>query len=179
MLAEPTGAAVMFSYISKRNIESMLRGNVVAVVMIALVMMLALRSVAMGTLSLLPNALPILMTYGVWSMLVGQVGMPAAAVSATSLGIVVDDTVHFLLKYLRARREKGMDVPAAIRYAFETVGFALVSTTVVLVAGVLVLAGSTFQVNSQTGMLTALAISLALPVDLLLLPALLMLGHKK
>ncbi|MEN8175421.1 MAG: MMPL family transporter, partial [Pseudomonadota bacterium] len=113
MHARPTGASVMFSWISKRNIESMLRGNLVAIVLIALVLMVSLRSAGLGLVSLLPNAIPILMTFGAWALLVGQVGMAAATVTATSLGIVVDDTVHFLSKYLRARREKGLSRPEA------------------------------------------------------------------
>jgi predicted RND superfamily exporter protein len=179
MHAEPTGAMVMFSHISRRNIESMLGGNVLAVVLIAVVMMLALRSVPIGALSLIPNTVPILMTFGLWAVLVKQVGMAAATVSATSLGIVVDDTVHFLSKYLRARREQNADRPAAIRYAFETVGTAIVSTTVILSLGFGVLAFSSFRINAQMGLLTALAIVFALVTDFLLLPALLMVGHPK
>ncbi len=179
MRGQATGASVMFSYISERNINSMLLGNVLAVLLIAAILMAALRSVPMGALSLLPNALPILMTFGVWALLVGQVGMAAATVSATSLGIVVDDTVHFLSKYQRARREKKMDRPEAIHYAFQTVGRAIVSTTVILSVGFGVLALSAFRINSQMGLLTALAILIALPVDFLLLPSLLMIGHPK
>ncbi len=178
MHAQPTGASVMFAYISQRNIQSMLGGNAVAVLLISAVIMLALRSVAIGGLSLIPNTIPILMTFGVWALLVGQVGMAAATVSATSLGIVVDDSVHFLTKYLRARREKGLDQAQAVRYAFDTVGRALVSTTVILAFGFVVLAFSTFRINAQMGLLTAIAVLLALLADLLLLPALLLIGHK-
>ncbi len=178
MYTAPTGAAVMFAYISQRNIESMLGGNVIAIILIAGVMMIALRSFAIGALSLIPNAVPILMTFGVWALLVREVGMAAATVSATSLGIVVDDTVHFLTKYLRARREEQLDRPEAIRYAFDTVGTALVSTTVILAFGFAVLAFSTFRINAQMGLLTTIAIVLALAVDLFLLPALLMVGHR-
>ena len=179
MQANPTGASVMFSYISQRNIESMLRGNLVAVFVIGLIMIFSLRSVGLGTLSLVPNAVPILMTFGVWALLVGQVGMAAATVTATSLGIVVDDTVHFLTKYLRARREKRLDRPDAIRYAFQTVGTAIVVTTIILTIGFSVLATSTFLINSQMGLLTAMAIVMALAVDFLLLPALLLIGYEK
>ena len=178
MWAEPTGATVMFSYISQRNIESMLRGNTMALILIAAVLMLTLRSFGIGALSLIPNAVPILMTFGVWAALVGQVGMAAATVSATSLGIIVDDTVHFLSKYLRARREKGYDRPMAIRYAFETVGLAIISTTLILSFGFAVLALSSFQINAQMGLLTTLAIVLALVTDLFLLPALIMVGYR-
>ena len=179
MHTQATGAAVMFAYISQRNVESMLRGNALAVILIAGVMMIALRSVRIGALSLIPNAMPILMTFGVWAILVKQVGMAAATVTSTSLGIVVDDTVHFLSKYLRARRESGADRPAAIRYAFEMVGPAIVFTTIILAFGFGVLAFSAFRINAQMGLLTTLAIVLALVTDLLFLPALLMLGHQK
>lgn len=179
MQTRPTGASVMFAYISQRNIESMLTGNAVAIGLIAIIMMIMLRSVGMGALSLIPNAVPILATFGVWTLLVGQVGMAAATVTATSLGIVVDDSVHFLSKYLRARREKGLDQADAVRYAFRTVGTAIVLTTVVLVVGFSVLAGSTFLINSQLGLLTALAVLLALVADFLLLPALLLIGYQQ
>lgn len=179
MWTRPTGAPVMFSYISQRNVESMLVGNVVAVVVIALIMMVALRSFGYGALSLIPNAVPILVTFGIWALMVGQVGMPAATVTATSLGVVVDDSVHFLIKYLRALRDKGLPRPAAIRYAFETVGTAMVSTTLILASGFALLAASTFRINAEMGLLTALAIVVALVVDFLLLPALLMVGYRQ
>ena len=99
--------------------------------------------------------------------------------SATSLGIIVDDTVHFLAKYRRARREHGYDQPEAIRYAFHNVGRALTANSLILAAGFAVLALSTFKVNFEMGLLTALAIGVALAFDFLVLPALLMLGHRK
>ena len=179
MWAKPTSATVMFSFISQRNIESMFTGNVLAVVLIAIVLMLSLRSFSLGGLSLIPNVLPILMTFGLWAILVGRVGMAAATVSATSLGIIVDNTVHFLTKYLRARREHGYDRPEAIEYAFRTVGMAIIANAIILTVGFAFLAFSTFRINVEMGLLTALAIAVALVVDFLLLPALLMVGHKR
>jgi predicted RND superfamily exporter protein len=179
MRSGPTGAPVMFSYISERNIHDMLRGNVIAVILIAIIMMIALRSVAFGAFSLVPNIMPILMTFGIWAILVGQIGMAAATVSATSLGIIVDDTVHFLTKYLRARREQGLDRAGAINYAFRTVGFAIFATSIILAAGFGVLAFSTFKITGEMGTLTALAIIIALVGDFLFLPSLLLLGSKK
>jgi predicted RND superfamily exporter protein len=179
MRAGPTGAPVMFSYISERNIRDMLRGNVTAVILIAFIMMIALRSVKFGAFSLVPNIMPILMTFGIWAILVGQIGMAAATVSATSLGIIVDDTVHFLTKYLRARRENGLDRAGAVHYAFRTVGFAIFATSIILAAGFGVLAFSTFKITGEMGTLTALAIIIALVGDFLFLPSLLLLGSKK
>jgi predicted RND superfamily exporter protein len=179
MWAQPTGAPVMFSRISERNIKDMTGGNAVALVLIALVMMLALRSFSTGALSLLPNAIPILMTFGIWALLVGQVGMAAATVSATSLGIIVDSSVHFLAKYVRARREHGFDKPKSVRYAFRTVGLAIAANTAILAAGFSVLAYSSFAITAEMGVLTAMAIVVALVVDFLLLPSLLLFGHKQ
>ena len=178
MWAKPTGATVMFSFISERNIQGMLRDNVMAVVLIGLIMIFSLGSFWLGAMSLIPNALPILMTFGVWALVVGELGMAAATVSATALGLVVDSTVHFLTKYLRARREMGLDRPAAIHYSYRMVGLAIVANSLILAMGFAVLSFSAFRVNSQLGLLTAIAIVIALAVDFFLLPSLLMLGHK-
>ncbi|MEM7011264.1 MAG: MMPL family transporter, partial [Verrucomicrobiota bacterium] len=153
-------------------------GNAIAIVLIAFVLALALRSVKLGALSLIPNSLPILITFGIWAVTVKLVGMAAATVTSTSLGIVVDDTVHFLSKYLYARRDKGMSREDAIRYAFNTVGSALVTTTVVLSIGFGVLAFSSFKVNGEMGLLTSIAIVVAFVFDFTVLPALLLLGSK-
>ncbi len=179
MHSNATGPSAMFAYISFRNIKGMLQGNAIAIVCIAVILMLALRSVGIGALSLIPNAIPILMTFGLWGLLIGKIGMASATVSAVALGIVVDDSVHFLSKYLRARRELGLDKAEAIKYAFETVGLALVVTTIILTFGFLVMALSTFQMNKQLGMMTAVTMVIALVMDFTLLPALLLTGKQE
>lgn len=173
MHTSATGAQVMFAYVAERNVNSMISGNILAILAIGLVMVMALRSFRLGLLSLVPNTLPILTTFGTWALLVGTVGFSVAAVGAVSLGIVVDDTVHFLTKYRRARIERGATTAQAVRYAFETVGMAVVINTIILAAGFAVLAMSTFKLNADMGLLTALAIVFALVLDFLLLPALL------
>ena len=95
--------------------------------------------------------------------------------TALSLGIIVDDTVHFLSKYLRARRELNLNSEQAVRYAFNTVGSALLITTLVIIIGFSILILSSFQINNYTGMLTAIIIGCALVADFFLLPPLLML----
>jgi predicted RND superfamily exporter protein len=86
---------------------------------------------------------------------------------------VVDDTVHFLSKYLHARRELDMNAAAAVRHSFNTVGTAMWVTTVALVAGFLVLVYSGFKMNAEMGLVSAITISLALAMDFLFLPTLL------
>jgi len=169
-----TGAPVLFAHISERNIQDMFTGNVVAVLLIAAIISLSLFSLRFGVLSLLPNIAPIVSSFGIWALLVGEVGMAAATVSATSLGIIVDNTVHILIKYRYARRWVGMTARAAVEYALETVGHAVIINTVILTAGFGVLALSTFRVTGQMGSLTALVIAVAFIVDLILLPSMLL-----
>ena len=178
MTTKPTGAQVMFTYISDRNIKSMITGTILAIIAIAFIMMLALRSVSLGILSIIPNGLPILTTFGAWSLLVGQVGFTVAMVSSISLGIIVDDTVHFLSKFMRARRERGLSTSESIRYAFHTVGVAIVVNTIILTMGFIVLTTSSFKLNVDMGLLTAMAIVFALIMDFIFLPALLLLLDK-
>ena len=166
--------SIMFSYIAKRNIRSMFFGTGFALVLISAILIVALRSMKMGLVSLVPNLVPAFMAFGLWGLLYSQVGLGLAVVAAMSLGIVVDDTVHFISKYLRARRELGLAAPDAVRYSFKTVGTALWVTSLVLMAGFMVLARSGFKLNSDMGLLTAIAIGFALLVDFLFLPPLLM-----
>ena len=135
MRARPTSAQVMFTYITDRNVQNMMIGTTIAVAAIAVIMMLALRSVSLGLLSLIPNALPILATFGAWAVLVGEVGFSVATVASISLGVIVDDTVHFLSKYVRARREGLLDPFDSVRYAFKSVGVAIIVNTVILTTG--------------------------------------------
>ena len=172
--ADGTGTSLMFANIGKRNIVSMLIGTAVALMLISMVLMMALRSIKIGLISLIPNLAPAAMGFGLWGMLVGEIGLSLSVVTSMTLGIVVDDTVHFLSKYLRARREKGLEAQAAVRYAFVTVGRALIITSIVLVVGFLILATSSFELNSGMGLLTAIVIAIALVADFLFLPPILM-----
>ncbi|MBT3171401.1 MAG: MMPL family transporter [Rhodospirillaceae bacterium] len=174
MATEATGLTMMFAYISKRNIEGMLKGTVIAMAIISLILIIALKSIPIGLLSLMPNFVPAAMSFGLWGYMIGNVGVAASVVTAVTFGIVVDDTIHFLSKYLRARRERKLDPQQAVRFAFSSVGHALWTTTAVLAAGFIVLSTSGFEVNWSLGLLTAMTIVIALAADFFFLPPLLM-----
>lgn len=176
--ASPT---VMFAYISERNIMSMVTGTILALVSITLILMFSLKSFKYGLLSMIPNMVPAILGIGAWSLLYGEMGMSLSVITGMTLGIVVDDSVHFLSKYIRARREKGLDGEQAVRYAFHSVGNALVVTTIILTVGFSILGLSTFRLNNWMGQLTAIVIVFALIADFVLLPAVLLLvdGKKK
>ena len=174
MKSSGASPSVMFAYIGQRNIRSMLIGATLALVLISIILIIALRSVKIGLISLVPNLAPAGMGFGLWGLLSGQIGLGISVVMGMTLGIVVDDTVHFLSKYLRARREQGLGPEDAVRYAFHTVGIALLVTTLVLIAGFMVLTQSAFKLNADMGLLTAITIGLALIADFIFLPPLLM-----
>ncbi len=168
-----TGPSALFAYIGQRNIRAMLVGTLVVLLAISAILLFALRSLRLGLISIVPNLVPAVLGFGVWGLTVGQVGLSLSVVVAMTIGIVVDDTVHFLAKYRRARREYGHGPEEAVHYAFDTAGRALFTTTVVLVAGFLILLFSPFVPTAQVGILTAMIIGFALIADLTLLPALL------
>jgi predicted RND superfamily exporter protein len=157
----------------------MIQGTGIAFILISLTLMLALRSVRMGMISLIPNFLPPVVVFGIWSMLYGEIGLYAAFVTSTALGLIVDFTVHFLSKYLRARRERGLGPEDGIRYAMDNVGSALWVSAAVLIAGFAALTLSDFLINSLMGVLTSMIIAVALVFDFLFLPALLLAFDKE
>lgn len=174
-----TGLAIMFAHISERNIKSMINSTILALLTITAMLIVAFRSFKFGMLSLIPNVMPAIMTFGLWGLLAGYINMAVSFIASMSLGIVVDDTVHFLSKYLRARRELHLSPQEAVIYSFHTVGWGMLTTSVVLSFGFSVLFFSGFAVNSVMGILMAITIVFALIADYFVLSPLLSLIDKK
>ncbi len=139
MVTHGASPLIMFSHIAKRNLKSMMTGAFLALLLISVILMVILRSFKIGSISIIPNMGPILMTFGMWGLIFQQIGFAVAVVAPVALGIIVDDTVHFLSKYLRARREQNKSPADAVRYSFHTVGTALWVTSMILVDGFLVI----------------------------------------
>ena len=165
--------ALIFAHIGQRNASSQTIGVFASLFVISLILVVALRSIKIGLLSMIPNLIPAIIAFGIWALIDGQVGMTVSVVAGVTLGIVVDDTIHFLSKYLRARREQNLSAEDAVRYAFNQVGQALMVTTLVLIAGFSILLFSNFKLNTDLGLLSSITIGIALILDLILLPAIL------
>ena len=172
-LANPvTGQTHVYTMISARDVPSMLKGTTLALVFISFVIFLVLRNLKLGLVSLVPNLVPAAMGFGLWGFMVGNVTLAVSIVVAMTLGIVVDDTVHFILKYANARK-RGESAEDSVRHAFKSVGMALTVTSLGLVIGFAILGQSGFAVNRDMARLTAITLSFALFVDFLFLPPLL------
>lgn len=165
--------ALMFAHIGEMNMRSMVYGAITAMLMISALLVVALRSWKIGVVSLLPNLIPAAIGFGIWGMISGEINLGLSVVLSMTMGIIVDDTVHFLSKY-QVAREQRKSVEESVHYAFRTVGKALVTTTLVLAAGFGVLTLSSFALNADMGLLTVIIIVAALIVDLLFLPAFLL-----
>ncbi|MCA9623904.1 MAG: MMPL family transporter, partial [Myxococcales bacterium] len=174
MAGKVTGPVVIFSELSERNVRTMMGGNLASLLLISLCLAFVLRSARLAGVSLLPNILPIVVGYGIWGLAVSRLNIVASVAGTVSLGIIVDDTIHFLMKYERMRREKGLSAEEAVRETLVQVGPAMAITTVVLASGFFVLALSAFQMTSHLGVLTGAIAVAAIVNDLFLLPALLL-----
>ncbi len=174
-----TGQSHVYTMISARDVPAlsrarpaMLQGTLLALVFISFIILFVLRDVKLGIISLVPNLIPAAMAFGLWGYSVGTVTLAVSIVVAMTLGIVVDDTVHFMLKYAEAKK-RGETAENAVRYAFKSVGMALTVTSLGLVLGFIILGMSGFAVNRDLARLTAITLGFALFVDFLFLPPLL------
>ena len=133
------------------------------------------KSFKFGIISLLPNLLPAAIGFGIWKLYSGELHFGLMMVLTITIGIVVDDTVHFLSKYRRAVSDEGKTAAEAVTQTFIGVGPALTLTTFVLVVGFLIMTFSQFVANTDVGLLTASVIAAALFLDFFMLPSLLLL----
>jgi len=179
MISKATGPNVLFAHISKRNIESMMKGNILSIFITCLLIAFLFKSLKVGFISFVPNMMPILAAMGFWGLIIGQVNMAVAMISTITFGIIVDDTIHMLHKFFYAKDELKYNVEDSIAYAFKISGEAIFVTTAVLVGGFSILGFSNFAVNQYTGILSALVIGIALFYDILGLPAMLNLIYNK
>ena len=167
-----TGATLIGAYSIKRNIEKMLVGTIIAMTVVSLLLVFIFRSLRYGLISLIPNFVPAAMAMGAWGHAVGEIGVAAAVVTALAFGIIVDDTIHFLTKYLRARKQ-GLLPSESVQASLSTVGKALFATTVVFALGFLVFGASGMASNQTLGLLLGTTVIIALLADFLFLPPLL------
>ena len=168
-----TGVALVGAHSIQRNIEGMLLGTVVAMGIVSLLLLLVFKSLRLGAISLIPNFVPAAMAMGLWGYAVGEVGVAAAVVTAIAFGIIVDDTIHFMTKYVAARKD-GLLPSESVQAAFRSVGKALLATTVVFGLGFLVFGASGLVTNQALGLLVGMTVVIALLADFLFLPPLLM-----
>jgi predicted RND superfamily exporter protein len=179
MHAIASSAALVFSYVSISNAKSMILGTCISLVLISLVLILAFRSWKYGLMSIIPNAIPIVLTMGIWACIDGEIGVAATTVGSMTIGIIVDSTIYIISKYIKGIHEKNMNPEEAVQYAISTVGLALFATCLILIIGFGILATSSFKMNMQMGILSALTLIIATIMDFIFTPSLLLAADQK
>ena len=174
------GAAmsIIWAHLSKNSLTNSLKGSVFALVLISIILLIVLKSIRYGLVSLIPNLVPAAFGFGGWYLYSGEVGLGLTCVVIITIGIVVDDTVHFLSKYKKFMQDNKNNAEVAIRETFKNVGPALCITTLVLSSGFLVLSLSKIVANSALGGVTAMILIAAFLLDVLLLPSILLIIDK-
>lgn len=174
MAAQGTGLSLMFAHLSERNIALMIGGTSIAIFLVSLILVVGLRSFKLALVSLVGDFVPAIMALGLWGYLVAEMNVAVSIVAAMTFGIVVDDTIHYLSRYSRARRILGMTPDQAVEYAFTSTGKAMIFTMTVMCFGFTVLSFSSFGVNATLGALTVITFGFALVSDFLILAPLLL-----
>ncbi len=164
--------SILFARLEKSISVQLLQGFTLSFILITATMLIGLRSVRYGLLSIMPNLFPATIVFGVWGLLVGELSPYVLMLFSISIGLVVDDSVHVLSKYIYGRRA-GHPPEQAVRYSLDRAGSAITITTLALGLGTLVLVFSNTYYYQNVALLLTPIIIVALLLDLFFLPPLL------
>lgn len=172
------GVSLAFAELSASNFEGMVQGSVLVIVIMTVTLGFVFRSFKLCLLSLIPNLAPLFVVYGLWGFIDGRINMAAVSVFSVACGIVIDDTIHFVLAFQRQLRKTGETLSAISESVAES-GTGVLATTAVIGFGFFILGQSDFQLTAQKANMVGMAVFIAFVFDLLFLPALLALVHRK
>jgi len=172
------GIDLVFAKINVSNVRNMIFGASVGLLMVTVLLIVLLRSFRLGLISVIPNIIPIGLAYGVWGIIDGKINMAVSVGLGICLGLVVDDTVHFLCKYRAARNDGRVDSLEAAQTAFKQVGTAVMVSSLVLMAGFSGSLIAEITPTRQTSTILIMTIGFAMLADLFLLPPLLAIFDK-
>jgi len=166
-----TGETILITRAADEIARGQVRSLAIAAIVIFAIMAVLFTSVRAGVLSIIPNAIPIVGTFGLMGWLGVDLNVGTSLVASVALGIAVDDTIHYLTGFHLEMRRLG-DQPRAMLTTLYLRGKAIVFTSVALFCGFMVLTVSRFAPIVAFGYLTAIAMVTALLGDLVVLPVL-------
>ena len=170
--ASVQGQTAMFAYMQKDVTNTLIYSLSLAILLVSLVMLLIFKRFKILWVFILPNILPVILVIGLMGWIGITIDIGVAIAGAIIIGVAVDDTIHFLVKYFEARKE-GLSMEDTFDEILRYAGKAILFTTIILSVAFSLFAFSAFTPNQNFGIVTAFALIVALVVDLLLLPALL------
>lgn len=168
------GLPIVFAALGQSNIDRTVLGTALTALAITVCLAVAFGSMRMAMISLLPNLMPVLLVFGGWGWINGEINLAATTVLAMALGIVVDDTTHIFMKHDRLMRS-GLDAATASHRTLIAVGPPILITSIVLAAGFFLLGQSRFALTAQQANMIGATLLAAVVFDLTTTPALLQL----
>ena len=169
-----TGTTILFANTMVPILDGLYQSLFVASIAILVLMILLFRSFKVALISMVPNLVPILLTLGTMGLLDIPLNIATAPVAAIALGIAIDDTIHFLVRFKR-EFDRGRNYSKAVENTLQSVGKPILVTTTVLTAGFCIFLFSNFQPTQNLGVLISFAMVSAVFADLIVLPVLLLL----
>ena len=166
-----TGSTLLALRTNAHLVKNLTTSFVIAFFIIFLSMVFLFRSLRLSLLSILPNIIPLMVAGGLMGFLGIKLRPSTAMTFSIALGIAVDDTIHFLARF-RQEYLKGLSIPDAVSQTLLTTGKAIISTTIILSLGFVVMVFSEFVPNHEFGMLATIILVVALTGSLVLLPVL-------
>jgi len=167
-----TGHISLFVQMIKNFITSLIKSYSFALLVITVLMILMIGRISIGMMSMVANVAPIVCIFGVMGILDIPLDLATILIGSIVLGLVVDDTIHFLHHFRRAYDQTG-SVESAVYETLSTTGRALIITSLVLSSGFFVYTVSYLKSNVRFGLLSGTAVLFALAADFFLVPALL------
>ncbi|NOX54936.1 MAG: MMPL family transporter, partial [Planctomycetes bacterium] len=167
-----TGIAPLLEVAQQEIFRSFWESFAMAFVIISGVMVLSLRSLKAGAVAMIPNLTPISIVFGILGWIRFPVDIGMMMTGSIALGLAVDGTFHFLVRYQNQRR-KQMEPTTAARTALLRTGPPILQATLISSVGMLALTLSNFRPTMRFGFLMATILGAALIGDLVLLPCLL------
>lgn len=168
-----TGKPILFQMMNSYVVETFVKSMGIALFVITFILILVFRSIKIGLLSLIPNFIPIVLGAGLLTIIKTPVDIGCAIVASVTLGIAVDDTIHFLAHY-NSLIKSGMERKEALIEVISGTGMALVVTTMILVSGFGLFMFASLTPNINFGILSSFVLFMALVCDLVVLPALIL-----
>ncbi len=177
-IANVNGQTAMFAYMQKDVTDTLIYSLSLAILLVSIVMLFIFKQIKLLWVFLLPNILPVMLVVGLMGWIGINIDIGVAIAGAIIIGVAVDDTIHFLVKYFDARK-RGLNLTQSFDEVLHYAGKAILFTTIILSISFSIFAFSTFTPNQNFGIVTASALIIAFIVDMLLLPALLSMTQKE
>ncbi|MCH9741010.1 MAG: MMPL family transporter [Epsilonproteobacteria bacterium] len=176
--ASVQGQTAMFAYMQKDVTDTLIYSLSLAILLVSLVMLMIFKRIKILWVFILPNLLPVVLVVGLMGWIGITIDIGVAIAGAIIIGVAVDDTIHFLVKYFDARK-RGLSMEDTFDEVLRYAGKAILFTTIILTIAFSLFAFSSFTPNQNFGVVTAFALVVAFVVDMLLLPALLSMVDKR